>query len=108
MGVSTVSESDVVAAILDYLAVRGIFAWRNQTGAMRTGDGKRFVRFGAVGSPDIIGVLPGGRFLGIECKTPRGRLSPHQDLFLARLLDDGALAFVARSVDDVIKQLGDI
>lgn len=68
-------EGAVVRSCLDYLAVRGIMAWRNNSGATHTErkDGSRgFVRFGRVGSADILGVLPGGRFLAVECKAPRG------------------------------------
>ena len=104
-------EGYVVSACLDYLAVRGIHAWRNNSGVSRPErrDGSRgFVRFGHVGSADIIGVLPGGRFLGIECKAPRGNLSRHQLEFGQRVRADGGIYMVVRSVDDLIEQLQEL
>jgi hypothetical protein len=55
--------------------------------------------------PDIVGVLPGGKALYIEVKTATGRLSPHQEKFLSILENAGAVAFVARSVEDVMQRL---
>lgn len=60
---------------------------------------------GAKGVPDILGCFQ-GKFLGIEVKTENGRLSPEQDRFIKNLNDAGGIAFVARSVDDVIEKLG--
>ena len=104
-------EGYVVKSCLDYLAVRGIYAWRSNTGVARPErrDGSRgFVRFGHVGSADILGVMPGGRFLGIECKAPRGNLSRHQLEFGQRVRADGGIYMVVRSVDDLIEQLQEL
>ena len=51
-------ESDVLAACLQYLAVKGVFAWRHNQGAIpRKGGGyRRFV--GLRGVSDILGILP--------------------------------------------------
>jgi len=82
-------EKDIQRTILDYLTMRGIFHWRNNTGALRSDD--RFVRFGFRGSSDIIGVLPGGRALFIEVKRKVGRLTEAQKEFLAHAQMAGAL-----------------
>lgn len=66
-------EGDIVKACLSYLQAIGVMAWRSNTGATERTDvigRKRFVRFGTKGSPDIMGIMGGGRFLGIECKMP--------------------------------------
>jgi hypothetical protein len=47
-----------------------------------------------------------GKFLAIEVKNAKGRLSSHQEAFLNRVNEEGGIAFVARSVDDVIDNLG--
>ena len=61
---------------------------------------------GEKGIPDIIGVIPDlGQALFIEIKTPTGKVSDDQAAFLERYKAAGALAFVARSVEDVIKTL---
>ena len=93
-------ESIILDSCLHYLQVRGIYHWRNSTGAIRLGPG-RFMRFGKVGSSDILGLLPGGRFLAIECKAPGGRLSPEQVEFLERIRGLGGFAIVAKSFKDI-------
>ncbi len=78
-------ERDVQRAVLEYLAWRKIFAWRNQTtgiydprrGVFRAGQTLR-------GVPDVLGILPDGRFLGVEVKRPGKHLEPHQQEFQTR------------------------
>jgi hypothetical protein len=88
-------ESTVLAGCLRFLEKAGIYHWRNSTGAVRIAPG-RFIRFGKVGSSDIEGVLPGGRFLAVEVKAPNGRLSPEQKQFLTEVETLGGLALVVR------------
>lgn len=96
------SEHDTQAAILDYLAYRRIFHWRNNTGAMRSEyNGKaRFFRFGAVGSPDIF-ALKAGTCYGIEVKGEKGKQSDAQKEFQVRFEAAGGVYVLARSIDDV-------
>lgn len=55
------------------------------------------------GSADLIGVLaPEGRFLALEVKTPKGRISKEQELFLSLVRKQGGFACVVRSVDDAL------
>jgi hypothetical protein len=63
------------------------------------------MRFGFKGCPDIHGMLRGGRALYIEVKRPSGKATPEQAEFLARAVEHGGCAFVARSIDDVTKGL---
>jgi hypothetical protein len=101
-------EGSVVRAILDYLDIRQILYIRNNTGVARPErkDGsKGFVRFGSVGSADIIGCLPGGRFFAIECKAGRGKLTPAQVEFQRKTIREGGLHIVAYRVEDVIEVL---
>ena len=95
-------EGAVVRSCLDYLAIRGIFAYRQNTGAAKTESGS-YVHFGLVGASDIVGILPGGRFLAIECKAGRGKTTLDQEQYLARVREAGGCAIVARSVDDLIE-----
>jgi hypothetical protein len=93
-------EGLVKSAILDYLRVRGFFAWNNPTGAVEIRPGQ-WVHFGKVGSADIMGCLPDGRFLAVECKAKKGRLSEAQQDFLNEIERLGGLAIVARSFQEV-------
>lgn len=98
------TEQDILRAILDYLIrIKHIYCWRNNSGAMVKDD--HFVRFGKVGSADILGVLPDGKFLAIEVKRPGGKTTPAQDDFLALVRKNGGVAIVAHGVEDVILAL---
>ncbi len=75
--------------------------WKNSTG-VAVADG-RHVRYGLKGSPDIIGVIEGGIFLGIEVKTGSATQSPQQKKFQKRFEQLGGLYIVARSTEDIKK-----
>jgi len=98
--------------ILHYLFKRGIFAWKNQSVGIFD-PVKRIYRkntnpFHIKGVSDILGILSDGRLLAIEVKTPTGRASPEQQMFIQKIKDRGGLAFVARSVYDVEKELSNV
>jgi VRR-NUC domain len=98
-----VSETLLVKSILGALQLRykgRLKSWRNNTGATSTASGG-FIKFGAVGSPDILGVLsPGGRLVALEVKTARGRTSPAQEAWLSEARTLGAVVGVVRSIDE--------
>lgn len=56
------------------------------------------------GIPDLIGYLPGGRFLAIEVKRPKGVRRPEQIQFVADAKAAGAVAFFAESWEDVVRE----
>lgn len=58
----------------------------------------------AKGMADIIGLWK-GQGLAIEVKTKSGRLSPEQVEFLESWKRSGGIAIVARSLEDVTKEL---
>jgi len=93
-------ESRIKIDVLRYLERRGFFAWNNPTGCVRIAP-DRFIRFGKVGSSDIIGVLPDGRFLAVETKTQKGRLTPEQAAFLEKVRGLGGVAILARSFQEL-------
>jgi hypothetical protein len=88
-------EGRIKAACLRYLARQGIKAWNNPTGAVEVRPGQ-WLHFGKKGSADILGCLPGGRFLAVEVKAPDGRLSDEQRRFLAEIGALGGLAITVR------------
>lgn len=106
----TYKEGDLVKACLQYLALRGYVAIRNNTGTILIErDGKvRAVRNGLPGSSDILACGPGGRFIAIECKTPKGRVTKHQLEFLEKISKLGGVAIVVRSVEELHKKLEEI
>jgi len=100
-------ESDILRTCLKYLQiVRRWMVWRNQTGALPAVGG-RFIRFGQVGSADILGVLPAGRALAVETKRPGNKPTSHQAAWLAEFSRAGGLALVVTSLDDLRRQLAE-
>jgi hypothetical protein len=97
-------EGYIKSKCLEYLRLRHIYAWNNPSGAVMVRPGQ-FMRFGKKGSSDIIGCLPGGRFLAIEIKAKRGRLSDEQGQFLERIRGLGGIAIVARGFRDIDETL---
>jgi hypothetical protein len=97
-------EGKVKADCLEYLRLIGAFVWNNPTGAYQARPGE-WVHFGKTGSADIIGLLPGGRFLAVECKAGNGRMSDKQQEFLDTVTSLGGVAIVARSHADLAKDL---
>ena len=96
-------EKDIQRGILDYLTMKGIFHWRNNTGSFSSEyKGKsRFISFGAPGSPDIIAVRNGTCY-GIEVKRPKGVQSESQKEFERAFTKAGGVYVLARSIDDVL------
>tara|TARA_Y100001938_G_scaffold147366_2_gene228388 strand:- start:310 stop:651 length:342 start_codon:yes stop_codon:yes gene_type:complete len=103
-----IKEKDIENAILDYLSFcRGTY-WKNNSVGVYDSVKKSYrrpSRYHRNGVSDICGVLPCGTAVFIEVKTPKGRLSENQKKFLKDMQDNNALAFVARSVDDVRERL---
>lgn len=96
------TEKELQRQVLDWLRIKRIFHWRNNSGAMTSSyKGKsRFMRFGAIGSPDIFAVC-GGWIYGFEIKGPKGKLSPEQVKFGIALEKAGGRYQVVRSLEDV-------
>jgi hypothetical protein len=57
------------------------------------------------GWPDLTAVSPGGRFVGVECKSKRGRQSDAQKRMQREIENRGGIYVLARSVADVQKAL---
>jgi len=101
-----IKETDIQHDMLDYLAYRGIEAWRNNTGAIyRRG---RLIRFGEKGSGDIIGVLKDGRHIEVEVKTPEGELSDDQKRHAHRVQRNGGVYIVATCLEELHRKLKEI
>ena len=98
--VSKRTESAILKDCLHWLEANGVYAWRNNTGALPTGNGG-WIRYGRVGSPDILGWAKSGRWFGVECKTAGGSQSPAQVEFQAAAEADGALYILAYGAIDL-------
>jgi hypothetical protein len=63
------------------------------------------VSYGSVGSSDIVACLPGGRFLAIECKAGKGKMTPEQVEFQREIIRQGGLFVLAYRVEDLIEAI---
>lgn len=101
-------EGMIKSAICEWLAWKGFFFWVADSVGIFDPKTQRFRAnqnpYRIKGVSDILGVLPGGRILAIEVKTPVGRVSPEQRIFIDMVNDDGGVAFVARSIADVERE----
>lgn len=98
-------ETDLVRASLEYLGFMRIPAWRNNTGAFegtnRSGQ-RRFHKYGlCVGSSDIIGILPDGRFLALEAKIDKNTPTQEQQAFIDLINDSNGVAFAYWSLEEL-------
>ena len=83
-------ERDITDAILRYLkTVQQCFAWKEHGGI-----------YGTDGLPDIICCYR-GRFVGIEVKTPTGKLTRLQETTIRRIKEAKGEAFKVTSVEEV-------
>lgn len=84
-------ERDIVTAIKKYLALLGsdVFFWKEHGSV-----------YGTNGVPDIICCYK-GRFLGLECKRPGGRLTELQKRAIEKINRAGGIACRVESVEDV-------
>lgn len=102
--------------VLDWLALKGILAFRMNSGfhvAVDEKTGKRrAIRYGVVGMADIVAFpwFPGEMFprtLWIEMKRPKGvgqragKQTPEQESFQQQVEEAGLHYMVARNVEDV-------
>ena len=99
-------EAEVQRACLDWLKVKGYFAWRsNNTGTYNAKSGGYFFH-GVKGVPDICCVHR-GRFIGIECKATKGKQSAAQVEFQKALEKAGGKYILARSLAALIEEIED-
>jgi hypothetical protein len=77
--------------------------WKNFTGVARSMDGKRVIKIGNPGAPDIMGLWR-GRFIGIEVKSGAATQSNDQKLWQKMIETYGGVYIVARNLEDVTCQ----
>jgi len=98
-------EHDIQNECMKVLDLLGIFHWRQNTGSFKVG--KRFIRTSSFpGISDILGIMPDGRFLAIECKREKGGIiSASQKLFLETIGQNKGLAIVTNNPQELMELL---
>jgi hypothetical protein len=100
-----VKESDLMRSIMLALFGAGCTVWRNNTGCLLDKRGVP-VKFGlCVGSSDLIGISPSGKFIAVEIKTTKGRATPEQMRFIEAVREKGGIAGIARSPEEAVALL---
>jgi len=113
-------ETKIQNLILMKLSEAGCLVFRNETGAGWVGKmlhreagqvtlaNASMVKFGLmVGSADIIGISPTGKFLAVEIKTSKGRATKEQLRFIEAVNKAGGIAGIARSVEEALNLIRD-
>jgi hypothetical protein len=98
-------EGKVQKACWTWLLQHQVFCWRNNTGSFAI-EGGGYFKAGLIGSADIIGLLPTGRFLAVECKSQDGRQSESQKEFQEHIEQNKGLYILVRSVADLMIAFG--
>lgn len=97
------SESSVVKRVLLALCKEfwpGTF-WRQNAGKIKSVDGY-WIELGPEGIADIVGFLPGGQIVFVECKRRSGKQRESQKNFQEAVEKAGAIYIVARSGDQAV------
>lgn len=100
------------------LSEAGATVWKNPTGMAYQGRvihqapgtitlaDPRVVTFGlCVGGSDIIGIAPDGRFLAVEVKAGRDRITADQRAFIAAVCQKNGISGFTRTTDDALQLL---
>lgn len=95
------AETALKAAIIQALEAIGCEVANTPAGQLRARRG--YVHLAPKGWPDISGYLPDGRFLGLEVKMPKGKLSREQEAWRERAAKHGCVVGVVRSVAEAIE-----
>ena len=108
------SEASTQSRVIIRAFELGFALWRNNSGVAR--EEHRHVRFGLGNdsskinrvwkSPDLIGIGPHGRFMGVEMKKPGWKFSPNDERAVAQanainqINALGGIAFFCTSVEE--------
>lgn len=102
-----VKESEIQKAIMDYLKIKKFVVFKHRNVGIFKQSTKQYIPLpaGELGISDIIGCTKDGKFLAIEVKRPGGKPSPNQVDFLQRVRQNGGIAILAYSLDDVMSKI---
>jgi hypothetical protein len=104
----TPRESEIQAAVIDFLEASGCVVIRVNSGLLPRADGGRMqCSTSSIGTcSDLLVCPPGGQFFSVEVKRPGGRPTARQSAFLDAVRDRGGIAAVVTSIEDARLALG--
>lgn len=100
-------EKEIEKNIISYLGHRRIMAWKVESQGTydeKRGGYRKKPKWFRKGVADILGIYR-GKPLAIEVKNQKGKLSKEQLNFLVEFRQNGGIAMVARSIEEVEIQL---
>lgn len=97
------TESLIQNQIRVGLSKAGHVVFRVNVGKVKMQNGRWFETGVPKGFSDLFGFRPDGRIFFIEVKNEAGRVRPKQKIFIEQMRKRGALAGVARSVEDAME-----
>lgn len=100
-------EAEVLKACLDWLRAKGYFAWRANNAGVYNARSDGYFFHGTKGVPDIC-CVHAGLFIGIECKSTKGKQSASQKAFQKALEKAGGKYILARSLAGLIEEMGEL
>lgn len=101
------SEKEVLADCFTWLRRHKILCNRNNVGAGAMGE-SGFYSYGIKNAGDIIGLLPTGRHLEIECKAGKGgRLSLGQQKRMRNIRDNNGIYLVVHGIEELEYLMGE-
>ncbi len=94
-----ITEAEVVAEVKSVLQILDLKIQRINTGCFKSGN--RYIRTANKGTLDFEGYDNHGRFVGLECKRPKGgRISPEQTARIDDINRKGGVAAVVHSGEE--------
>ena len=95
--VMSMAEKDIVNKIIKYLkTLDHCFCWKEHGGM-----------YGTAGIPDVICCYH-GRFIGLEVKTEKGKLTKLQEITIREIVKAGGTAVKVTSVEEVKREIAKI
>lgn len=97
-------EAEVVQQVKTVIRLTGLKIQRINTGSFKVGN--RFIRTAEKGTLDFEGYDNHGRFVGLECKRPKGgRISPEQQARIDDINAKGGVAGIVTSGTEAMEFL---
>ena len=96
------NETALKKQCLEWLAIKGIFAYKQNCGGFKNPTGG-FYRFSSMnGLPDIVCIIK-GKYIGVELKVDKKEQSDFQIIFQENLEKAGGAYYIIRSLEDLEK-----
>nr|WP_277952446.1 VRR-NUC domain-containing protein [Staphylococcus hominis] len=97
-----VRESEIQKQIIETLNANGCKVWRANAGTVRVGG--RTIKLLPKGFPDVFGVrLTDGKFVAVEIKKPKGRVSDEQVKFRDFFEKHNVIHGIAHSPEEALE-----